>query len=85
MGEQIVDLVVKADARQLTIVSDAHTIEIDLAWTGTVIPLRKDVAPWRLSDGIAMPTVRLVFDDGTGIDFREPAKTKRITVSVRVK
>lgn len=84
VGEQVVELAVNPDLRQLTIISDTHTVDVDLARTGTISFLEK-IGPWRVSDGGAMPTARMIFDDGSGIDFREPAKTKRITFVVRLK
>lgn len=57
-----------------------HVVRIDLQRTGRLI--------WsgRASAGAAgigaRPTVRLALDDGQGVDFTEPAKTKRITVRI---
>jgi len=45
-----------------------------LAWTDSC-------APWTPRDG-ARPTARLLLDDGSGIDFKEPAKTKRIAFTI---
>ena len=33
---------------------------------------------WQLSSGVPLPTVRLLLDDGSGLDFTESAKTKRV-------
>ena len=73
---------VRAYGRQVAISTDQHHLLIDLARTGQITPL--EVAGlWRPGDRGAAPTIRLLVDDGSGLDFAEPAKTKRITLSIR--
>jgi len=67
--------------RVIAISTTAYEIRIDLQRTGRVTSLR-GADPWRLSSGVPLPTVRLLLNDVTGLDFTEPAKTKRITVSL---
>jgi hypothetical protein len=62
----------------------AYEIRVDLQRTGRVTWL-KGANAWELSSGVPLPTVRLLLDDGSGLDFTEPAKTKRITVSLLLK
>jgi hypothetical protein len=80
-GSRVVDLVVDESRRHLVLVTDGHRVMADLARTGTAVPLVK-ADPWTVAGGGSMPTARIVFEDGTGLDFREPAKTKRITFTI---
>lgn len=67
--------------RIITISTAAHKVRMDLQRTGRVAWLR-DAAAWQASSRAPLPSVRLLLDDGTGLDLTEPAKTKRISVSV---
>jgi hypothetical protein len=78
-GEQVVSA--RCEERVITISTAAYEIRVDLQRTGRVTWL-KSADTWQLSSGVPLPTVRLLLDDGTGLDFTEPAKTKRITVSL---
>jgi len=71
-----------ADGRQIEIQVDGATITIDLARAGTATPLT-DAQPWMPSGRATPPTARLIFADGSGMDFKEPARTKRITLTIR--
>lgn len=82
IGDQIVDLLAQADGRRVELVCRDHVIDIDLARTGKLAGL-DEASPWNLAGGGPMPTGRLIFGDNTGLDFKEPAKTKRITFAVR--
>ncbi|WP_147376327.1 hypothetical protein [Micromonospora radicis] len=82
VGDQIVDLVAQDDARRVDVVCRDHVIAVDLERTGKLAALR-EAAAWSPAAGTPMPTGRMTFEDGTGLDFREPAKTKRITFAVR--
>jgi hypothetical protein len=80
VGEQVCST--RCQERVIAISTAAYEIRIDLQRTGRVTWL-KEADAWQLSSGIPLPTVRLLVDDGSGLDFTEPAKTKRITVSLR--
>jgi hypothetical protein len=67
--------------RVVTISTAAHTVRIDLQRTGRIAWL-KDADLWQASSGARQPSARLLLDDGTGLDLTEPAKTKRISVSL---
>jgi hypothetical protein len=69
------------EGRLIKIATGAYEIRVDLQRTGRVAWL-KSADTWRVSSGVSLPTVRLLLDDGTGLDFTEPAKTKRVTVSL---
>ncbi len=84
VGDRVTDVVVDEEARHLQLVIGNHTIVIDLARTGTVDILPRAM-PWSVAGGGSMPTARMLFDDESGVDFREPAKTKRITVAIHEK
>jgi hypothetical protein len=71
----------RCEDRIIVISTTGHEARIDLQRTGRVTWL-KSAQPWQLSSGTPLPTVRLLLDDGTGLDFTEPAKTKRITVTL---
>lgn len=67
--------------RTLCLVVGAFEVRIDLQRTGKVVWL-DSVEPYQQKVGAARPTARLVLQGGNGIDFTEPSKTKRITVSI---
>lgn len=67
--------------RTISIYTASHCILFDLQRTGRVI-LLESAEPYRLVVGAARPTVRLLMADGSGLDLTEPAKTKRITVTI---
>ncbi|MEU9342010.1 hypothetical protein AB0D74_12430 [Streptomyces sp. NPDC048278] len=58
-----------------------HRISIDLQRTGRVVML-ESAEPYQSLAGVSRPTVRLLMADGSGMDLTEPAKTKRITVTI---
>ena len=65
------------EERVIAISTTAFEIRIDLQRIGRVIWLEEADA-WQLSSGVPLPTVRLLLDDGSGLDFTESAKTKRV-------
>lgn len=67
--------------RIINIKTASHIISIDLQRTGRVV-LLEAAEPYRLVVGTVRPTVRLLTNDGSGLDLTEPAKTKRITVTI---
>lgn len=72
---------VSADGRVLTITLGGISAAVDLQRTGRLVWLEA-AAPARVGQP-SLPTVRLILDSGSGMDFIEPAKTKRITVTLR--
>ncbi|QBJ91436.1 hypothetical protein D0Z67_14840 [Streptomyces seoulensis] len=80
------EVVEAADVVERTINVDTanHVISFDLQRTGRLV-LLESAEPYRLVAGTARPTVRLLMADGSGMDLTEPAKTKRITVTLVVK
>ena len=79
VSEQVVST--RCEGRVIAVSTAAYEIRVDLQRTGRVTWLEGADA-WQVSSGVPLPTVRLLLDDGTGLDFTEPAKTKRITVSL---
>ncbi|MFD0290675.1 hypothetical protein ACFWJS_05290 [Streptomyces sp. NPDC127061] len=67
--------------RTISIDTVSHMISFDLQRTGRVIPLENAEA-YRPVAGVNRPTVRLLMADGSGLDLSEPARTKRITVTI---
>lgn len=59
----------------------SHVISFDLQRTGRVVPLENAQAYTPVA-GSNRPTVRLLMTDGSGVDLSEPARTKRITVTI---
>ena len=78
-GEQVQSA--HSEERVIVISTTRYQIRIDLQRTGRVTWL-KSVQPWLVSSGPPLPTIRLLLDDGTGFDFTEPTKTKRVTVTL---
>jgi hypothetical protein len=73
-GEAILSASFDAQGRLHIQLQNAR-LEVDLARTGGLDFGSND-------DGGTRPTARVSFADGTRLDFREPAKTKRITFSL---
>lgn len=69
------------EERVIAISTTACEIRVDLQRIGRVTWLENADA-WQLSSGVPLPTVRLLLDDGSGLDFTESAKTKRVAVSL---
>lgn len=57
-------------------------IEVDFARTGG-IEVATTLAQWRPEGKTIPPTGRLLLVDGSGVDFKEPGRTKRITFAIR--
>jgi hypothetical protein len=79
VGEQVRNA--RCEERVITISTVAYEIRVDLQRTGRVTWLNS-ADTWQVSSGVPLPTVRLLLDDGSGLDFTEPTKTKRVTVSL---
>jgi hypothetical protein len=79
IGEQVRSA--HCEERIVVISTAAHNVRIDLQRTGHVSWLSSADA-WQVSSGMPLPSVRLLLDDGTGLDLTEPARTKRISVSL---
>lgn len=67
--------------RQFTVCTTAHRIAVDLQRTGRLVWLPA-AEPYVIAAGSARPTVRLVLTSGQGLDLTEPARSKRITVTL---
>lgn len=67
--------------RFVTVVTGAYKIVFDLQRTGKLV-WRPEAVPYAKSTGSPRPTVRVVLANGQGLDLTEPAKTKRITVTI---
>lgn len=80
LAEEVVTAVDVVE-RTICIYTADHVIRLDLQRTGRVV-LLESAEPYQFSVGTSRPTVRLVMADGSGLDLTEPAKTKRITVTI---
>jgi hypothetical protein len=67
--------------RTVGVYTATHLISFDLQRTGRVV-LLESAEPYQHVAGVGRPTVRLLMADGSGLDLTEPAKTKRITVTI---
>jgi hypothetical protein len=67
--------------RQFTVTTAQHHVVFDLQRTGNLVWLG-NATPYALNVGSSRPTVRLILTDRQGLDLTEPAKTKRITVTI---
>jgi len=65
----------------LSIAVGDFTVEVDLQRAG-VVTWVPNLAVWSIGQS-PMPTVQMLIEDGSGVNFVEPAKTKRITVRVK--
>src|SRR5579859_727277 len=79
VGEQVRSA--RCEERVIAISTTACEIRVDLQRIERVTWMEKADA-WQLSSGVPLPTVRLLLDDGSGLDFTESAKTKRVAVSL---
>ncbi|GIG89833.1 hypothetical protein [Plantactinospora endophytica] len=69
------------DNRLVSITTSLHAIVFDLQRTGRIVWL-DSAQPYVMVAGTSRPTARLLLASGKGLDLTEPAKTKRITVTV---
>lgn len=67
--------------RVVTLAMGPFVATIDLQRTGRLTWL-DDAEPAQVGRA-ALPTIRLLLQSGAGLDFSEPAKTKRIAVTLR--
>lgn len=67
--------------RLVVAMTSSHQMVFDLQRTGRLVWL-SEAEPYVMTAGSSRPTVRLVLASGHGLDLTEPAKTKRITVSL---
>lgn len=72
---------VRVELPAIEIAAGAFNLHVHLARTGRVTWLEQ-AGEWSASERTPPPTIRLLIDAGGALDFREPAKTKRITVSI---
>lgn len=79
-GLIVVDVAVRD--RLVEITSETCGIDVDLARTGRIKWLETAQA-WTPKDATPAPTLRLLLTDGSAVDFTEPARTKRISASIR--
>lgn len=70
--------------RLIKVSTEAHDVVFDLQRTGRAFWLAS-ASLYAPDSGSPRPTVRLVLADGSAMDLREPAKTKRITVTIAVR
>jgi hypothetical protein len=78
VGSKIVS--VSATDRLLTLEIGPFTAAVDLQRTGRLQWL-DEAEPAQIGHP-SLPTVRLILESGAGLDFSEPAKTKRISVKI---
>ena len=67
--------------RRLTVFTSGHRVVFDLQLTGKLV-WQTGVVPYAVTSASVRPTVRLILVNGQGLDLTEPAKTKRITVTI---
>lgn len=79
VGEAVTE--VDVVERIINMHTTGHRISFDLQRTGRVVML-ESAEPYRHAAAGSRPTVRLLMADGSGVDLTEPAKTKRITVTI---
>lgn len=69
------------DGRTIAVTTATHLAVFDLQRTGKLVWLA-NAKPYTVAAGLSRPTVRLILANGDGIDLTEPARTKRITVTL---
>lgn len=69
------------DPQRLVIHLETVDLIVNLERTGRLV-WTPTLGPWTPCPGRVPPTARLLLDDGSGIDFKEPARTKRITLAL---
>lgn len=67
--------------RSFTVTTAGHEMVFDLQRTGKLMWLI-NATPYVMTAGSPRPTVRLILSDGEGVDLTEPARTKRITLTL---
>jgi hypothetical protein len=78
-GENVESVVVVE--RTVTMTTGHYQVVFDLQRTGRLVWL-DDARPYSANVGTPRPTVRLILANGHGLDLLEPAKTKRIAVTI---
>lgn len=71
---------VSINGRVVLLRTQSYIVTIDLQRTGRLVWL--DSAPGGAAENGPRPTARLLLATGKGVNFTEPAKTKRIAVSI---
>lgn len=69
-----------SDSRRISLVTSAATIGINLERTGRA-SWHESASPWTPGQPAA-PTIRILTLGGSALDLTEPARTKRITISL---
>ena len=69
------------EERFFTVTTAGHQMVFDLQRTGKLVWLNS-ATPYVATARSPRPTVRLILSDGQGIDLTEPARTKRITITL---
>ena len=70
--------------RRFTVTTRSHEVSFDLQRTGKLVWLT-DAQPYVMTPGTTRPTTRIVLASRQGLDLTEPAKTKRITVTISIR
>lgn len=70
-----------ASDRLFALTTTGHEVIFDLQRSGKLVWLPQ-AEPYVMAAGSLRPTARIVLANGQGLDLAEPAKTKRITVTV---
>lgn len=71
---------VSVEDRMLELRTQAYTVAVDLQRTGRLVWFSEP--PSAVVGPVSRPTVRVLLQSGNGVDFTEPAKTKRISVKI---
>lgn len=79
-GATVVSVGYSEDGR-LHLTCEQLAIEVDFARTGG-IEVSPSLEAWRAEGRSIPPTGRLLLVDGSGVDFKEPGRTKRITFAL---
>lgn len=81
VGQQILRIEAEHCQRIVLHLQSAEVI-INLERTGG-LEWRQAVGPWSPTrEQVQPPTARLLLDTGSGVDFKEPGRTKRITFAL---
>jgi hypothetical protein len=80
-GERVLGSLVE-DRQHVVLQLETVDVVINLERTGALEWMQSSQTWTPTPQATHAPTLRLLLEDGTGVDFKEPGRTKRITVTL---
>jgi hypothetical protein len=78
-GQAVEQVETNAKGHIVITIGNVHAV-VDLQ-RAAAVQFQRQLSPWTFAEG-PQPTIRVLFTDGTGVDFKEASRTKRITLTL---